>query len=236
MLSKRIANVWYAVVGQAVSEIEVDNAEALLDLEREQLHKKLAQYDRGLAGHAAVCERLRGERSRLERERKQLEPRVQASLAAGDRNGAAQKALRLEQLTQTQEVTEQQLHEAESMYRELLHAREVALRGARDRLEQLRSSIGAMRAQQALAELSELSAGMHGSLGMSELDVERLRLKVEDRRHAASARVRVARDVRDASELDSREAEQQGLAEAALLAYEARARVAQAGGEPQNNP
>lgn len=223
MLSKRIANLWYAVVGQAVSEIETENAEALLDLEREQLQQKLSQYDRGMAGHAAVIERLRAEVMRIEREHTSIEPSLQACLAAGDRSGAGHKALRLQQLSAQLDDTRQQLSDAEAMYRELLGSREVALRTARDKLEQLRSSISAMRAQQALAELSELSAGMHGSIGMSDVDVERLRLHVEDKRYAAAGRVRVARDCMSASAPEALRAEQQALQEAALLAYEARA-------------
>ena len=222
MLTKRIANLWCAVVGQSVSELETQHAEALLDLEREELHKKLQQYNRGLAGHAALCERLRFEVARLEREQKQAEPKLQARLNAGDRAGAGRHALRLQQVAEELQSCRQQLSEAEAMYRELTRSREIALRAARDKLEGLRSSISAMRTQQAMAELNELAAGMHGSLGLSDADVERLRQRVDDKRHLAAGRARVARDTIDMSEIDAAQANQEALAEAALQQYEAR--------------
>jgi hypothetical protein len=220
MLSRRITNLWCAVVGQSVSELEANHAEALLDLERDELHKKLLQYNRGLAGHAALCERLRFEVVRLERDQKLAEPKLQARLAAGDRVGAGRHALRLQQIAGELQTSQQQLTESEAMYRELTRSREIALRAARDKLDQLRNSISAMRAQQALADLTEMAAGMHGSIGLSDTDVERLRQRVDDKRHLAAGRARVARDSIDTSEVDAEQAQQEELAEAALRAYE----------------
>jgi hypothetical protein len=208
------------VVGQSVSELEAKHAEALLDLERDELHKKLMQYNRGLAGHAALCERLRVEVVRLERDQKLSEPKLQARLAAGDRAGAGRHALRLQQIATELQTSTQQLAESEAMYRELTRSREIALRAARDKLDQLRSSISAMRAQEALADLSEMAAGMHGAIGLSDTDLERLRQRVDDKRHLAAGRARVARDSIDTSEVDAEQAEQEVLAEAALQAYE----------------
>lgn len=222
MLAKRITNLWCAVVGQSVGELEAHHAEALLDLERDELHQKLVQYNRGLAGHAALCERLRVEIVRLEREQKTLEPKLQARIASGDRVGAGRHALRLQQLTSDLQLNREQHTQSESMYRELTRSREIALRAARDKLDQLRSSISAMRTQQALAELSEMAAGMHGSIGLSDTDVERLRQRVDDKRHLAVGRARVARDCIDTTAVAAEQAEQEALAEAALRDYEAR--------------
>jgi len=223
MLTRRITNLWCAVVGQSVGELEAKHAEALLDLERDELQKKLAQYNRGLAGHAGLCERLRVEEVRLEREQRSLEPKLQARLSAGDRAGAGRHAMRLSQLSAERKTCQEQLAESERMYRELTRSREVALRAARDKLDQLRSSISALRAQEALADLSELAAGMHGSIGLSDTDVERLRQRVDDKRHLAAGRVRVARDTLDTSAVEADEVEQSALAEVALREYEARA-------------
>jgi hypothetical protein len=225
MLSKRLANLWCAVVGQSVSELETQNAEALLDFEREALHQKVQQYNRGLAGHAALCERLKVEVVRLERERALLQPKLQARLSAGDRAGAGRHALRLQQIASELQTNTQQLEESEAMYRELVRSREVAMRAAHDKLNQLRGSITALRAQQALADLSEMAAGMHGSIGLSDADVERLRQRVDDKRHQAAGRVRVARDCIDTSAVDATQAEQEALAELALREYEAHSTV-----------
>ena len=52
MIGKRMWNVWRAVIGSGLSEIEAEHAEAMLDLERTELHDRVHQYNRGLAGYA----------------------------------------------------------------------------------------------------------------------------------------------------------------------------------------
>ena len=69
MISKRMFNVWRAVVGSGLTEVEANNAEAMLDLERFELHNKVHEYNRGLAGYAGLSEKLKGEIARLEQER-----------------------------------------------------------------------------------------------------------------------------------------------------------------------
>jgi hypothetical protein len=68
MITRRIVNVWRAVVGARLTELEAHHAEEMLELEREQLQQKLFQYNRGLAAHAGLCERLKAEIGRLEAE------------------------------------------------------------------------------------------------------------------------------------------------------------------------
>lgn len=222
MLSKRVINLWRAVVGSGVSELEAHHAEAMLDFEREELQRKLAEYNRGLAGHAGLCERLKAELARLSREHQQLEPKLQALLAAGDRVRAGDHALRLSRIGEEREHHAAQLAEAEALYRELLRSRDVALRAARDKLESLKRSIGELRVQEALADLSELAAGMQGSFGLSDGTLERIQERVRDKRNLAAGRVRVARESGSADDLHVREAEERALADAALAAYEAR--------------
>lgn len=222
MLSKRVFNLWRAVVGSGVSELEAHHAEAMLDFEREELQRKLAEYNRGLAGHAGLCERLKAELARLSREQQQLEPKLQALLAAGDRVRAGDHALRLSRLGEEREHQAAQLAEAEALYRELLRSRDVALRAARDKLESLKRSIGELRVQEALADLSELAAGMQGSFGLSDGTLERIQERVRDKRNLAAGRVRVARESGTSEDLSVREAEERALADAALAAYEAR--------------
>jgi phage shock protein A len=225
MLSKRLYNLWRAVVGSGVGELEAHHAEAMLDFEREELQRKLAQYNRGLAGHAGLCEKLKADLSRLQREQQLLEPKLQARLTAGDRAGAGNHALRLQRIAEEHEHHAAQLAEAEAFYRELSRSREVALRAARDKIEALKRGIGELRVQEALADLSELTAGMQGSLGLSDGTLERIQERVQDKRNLAAGRVRVARECFETEDRETREAEQRALADAALAAYEARGAV-----------
>jgi phage shock protein A len=220
MIGKRMFNVWRAVVGSGLTELEANNAEAMLDLERLELHNKVQQYNHGLAGYAALCEKLKSEIARLEAEQQRLEPKLRSRLDAGDRAGAGRHALRLEAVGGELAQHRAQRQEAEGTYKELVRAREVALVAARDRIESLKRGIGELKVQQALADLTELAAGMHGSIGISDGTLERIQERVEDKRNFAKGRVRVARDAFDSEDVRQREAEQAASAEAALRRYE----------------
>jgi len=69
-------------------------------------------------------------------------------------------------------------------------------------------------------DLTELAAGMHGSIGLSDGTLERVQERVEDKRNLAKGRVRVARDAFDSEDARLREAEQAASAEAALRRFE----------------
>jgi phage shock protein A len=211
-------------VGSGLTELEADNAEAMLDYEREELRRQVARYNQGLAGHAGLCQRIKAEISALEREREQLEPRIRARLSAGDREAAARHALRLENVDERLGRLEQEHDQAEATYRELVRAREQAIQGARARIEQLKRSIDDCKLQEALAELTELASGLQGSLGVSDGTLDRIKERLDERRHYAAGRVRVARESIDTEEIRAREAEQAALADQALTRFEARQR------------
>ena len=114
MIFRRIHRVWRAAVGQQLSELEAHNAEAMLDLEREQLHQQIAQYNRGLAGHAGMCARLSAQLERLEKEHTDLTTRVGTQLELDNRDKAARYALRLERIESEQVELRTQLEQAEA--------------------------------------------------------------------------------------------------------------------------
>ena len=62
-------------------------------------------------------------------------------------------------------------------------------------------SIGELKVQEALADLTELAAGLHGSIGQSDGTLERVQERVEDKRNFAKGRVRVARDAFDTGDV-----------------------------------
>jgi hypothetical protein len=96
---------------------------------------------------------------------------------------------------------------------------------ARDKLGALKRSIRELETQQALAGLSELSAGMQSSFDGSGATLERLLEQVEERRTLAVGRARVAREGLALG--GAHEAERALLAEQALRRLEA-----DSGGQP----
>jgi phage shock protein A len=227
MLTRRVTRLWRAVVGSGLTELEANNALAVLDYERETLRTQVAKYNQGLAGHAGLCHRMKAEIAGFQREREELEPRIQARLSAGDRAAASRHALRLEAIEDQLGRYKKELDEAEATYRELVRAREQAIVAARTRIDQLKRSIDECKLAEALAELTELASGLEGSLGHSDGTLDRVKERLDERRHFAAGRVRVARESIDTEELRAREAEQAALAAQALERFEARRRADQ---------
>jgi phage shock protein A len=222
MIIQRIVRIWRAWVGSGLSQLETEHAGELLGLEREQLCSRIAQYNRGLAGYAAMSERLKGQQKKLAHERRTHEARLAARLTAGDRTAAGRHALRIEVIDRESLQHAQRLTETEATYRELVRARDAALAAAGDKIESLKRSIGDYQVQKALAELTEVAAGMHGSLGLSDGTLERLKERVDDKRNLAAGRARVARDGIDTTSIEVQEAERDGIAQQALDRFEQR--------------
>ena len=138
---QRLRNLLRGFLGLFVSGLERKNPEALLEVEKENLRRQIANYNDGLAAHAGLCERLMAQVRKLETDERDLRAKATANLRAGNRDAAAQYALRLQ--TVQRELTEnrKQVEQADKTYRELLKARDVAMRAAQAKLETLKQSI-----------------------------------------------------------------------------------------------
>jgi len=218
----RIANLLRGFVSLFIKDVERRNPEALLELEQENLRKQVGNFNQGLAAHAGLCERLMGQVRKLESEQNDLRAKVTAHIRAGNRGPAGQYALRLQ--TVERELTENrgQLQQAEETYQNLLKARDVAVSTARAKIEGLKGAINDMRMKQAMAEITEMSAGMVSSLGGSGDTLNRLEEMVEEERTRAAGRARVARDALDMGDVKVKEAEMTALADQALADFAAR--------------
>ena len=92
-----------------------------------------------------------------------------------------------------------QLEQAETTYKNLLKARDVAVQTARAKIESLKGAINDMRMKQAMAELHEMSAGMITNIGGAGDTLNRLETMVTEERDKAAGRARVAKDAVDMS-------------------------------------
>jgi len=204
-----------------ISGMEKRNPEALLELEKENLREQISKYNKGLASHAGLAERLMSQVRKLETEERDLRAKTAAHLKAGNTDAAGQYALRLQ--TVQRELTEnrQQLGQAENTYKDLLKARDVAVSAAKAKIESLKSAITDMRMKQAMAELTEMSSGMVSEMGGAGDTLDRLTEMVNEERDKAAGRARVARDTIDMTDVDIKESEQKALAAQALADFAA---------------
>jgi phage shock protein A len=219
---KRLANVIRGFFGLFVSGMERRNPEALLEVEKENLRKQIANYNQGLAAHAGLCERLMTQIRKLETEERDLRAKAAANLRAGNREAAGNYALRLQ--TVQRELTENrgQLEQAETTYKELIRARDVSVKAAQAKIEALKSSLDDLKIKKATAELTEMASGMITSIGGSGDTLDRLHKMVEEERETAAGRARVARDSLNTTDFALQEGEQKALAEQALADFAAR--------------
>jgi phage shock protein A len=218
----RIANLFKAFLNVFVSSVERQNPEALLELEKENLRNQIGNFNQGLASHAALAERLMGQVRKLEADEREQRAKATAHLKAGNRTAAGQYALRLQ--TVERELTEnrRQLEQAEETYKNMVKARDVAVAGARAKIEGMRGAIADMRMNKAVAEMHEMAAGMIGEIGGSGDTLNRLHDMVEEERQKAAGRARVAKDAIDMTDVNIKEAEMTALADQALADFAAR--------------
>ena len=217
----RISNLIRGFFSLFITGLEKKNPEALLELEQENLRKQIASYNQGLAAHAGLAERLIGQVRRLETEEKELRARTAAHLRAGNKDAAAQHALRLQTVTRELAENRAQMEQAETTYKDLIRARDVAVNAARAKIESLKGAINDMRMKTAMAEMNEMASGMIGQIGGSGDTLNRLHEMVEEERNKAAGRARVARDSLDMSEVNVKEAEMKALADQALADFAA---------------
>jgi len=218
----RIANLFKGFMSLFISGVERRNPEALLELEQENLRKQVGQFNQGLASHAGLAERLMSQVRKLEAEQKDLRAKTTAHIRAGNNAAAGQYALRLQTVEQQLTENRVQLEQAETTYKNLIKARDVAVQTARAKIESLKGAINDMRMNQAMAELHEMSAGMITNIGGAGDTLNRLESMVTEERDKAAGRARVARDAVDMTGIEVKEAEMNALADQALADFAAR--------------
>jgi phage shock protein A len=232
---KRVGNLIRGFFGLFVGGLEKRNPEALLELEKEHLRKQIANYNQGLASHAGLCERLISQVKRLEIEDRDLRAKTTALLRADNRNAAGQYALRLQTVERELAENRSQLEGAEKTYRELMTARDVSIKAAQKKIEELKYALSDLKIKKATAELTEMAGGMIRTIGGTGDTLDRLHNMVAEERDKAAGRVRVAKDSFEIGDIHLKETEQKALADQALADFAAKEGLAlpsQASAEP----
>lgn len=223
---KRIGNLIRGFFGLFVGGIERRSPEALLDVEKENLRKEVANYNRGLAAHAGLCEELITKVTTLTAEEKDVRGKATAHLHAGNRDAAGQYALKLQAITLELDATHKKAEDAEQTYQKLLRARDVSVKAAQDKIKALQDKLGSLKVEKAGAALQEMASGMIGSIGGAGDTLDRLQLIVEEERTKAAGRARVAKDSLNLTDINLKESETKALQDQALAEFAAREGIA----------
>lgn len=216
----RIVNLFRGFLSLFISGLEKTNPRALIEAEKENLRKQIAQFNENLASHAGFVERLMRQVKLLEKQEQQLTAKIAANLKAGNRALAGQMALELRTIKEQLNENREQLQAADTTYKKLLKTRDVTVKEARDKIEKLKMMISEAELLEAQAELQEMAAGMVTSIGGSGDTLNRVEEYLNERRDKAAGRARVAASNIDISEVEMKEAEREALAEQALAEFE----------------
>jgi phage shock protein A len=219
---QRLANLFRGFLSLFIKDLERRSPEALLELEQENLRKQIANFNQGLVGHAGMSERLMGQVRKLESEERELRAKTTALLRAENRSAAGQYALRLQTVQRELEENRRQLEQAETTYKNLLKARDVAISTARAKIDRLKGAINDMRLNKAMAEMHEMASGMINEIGGAGDTLNRLEEMVEEERSKAAGRARIAKDAIDMTEVTVKEQELEALGDQALAEFAAR--------------
>ncbi len=218
---KRIGNLFRGFIGLFIGGIEKRNPEALLDVEKENLRKQISEFNKGLATHAALVEKLISQTKKLSKEETALRAKTTANLKAGNRQVAGEYAMKLQSVDTEHDEMASQLVAAELRYKELVKARDVSIKTAKKKIEDLSRNIDDMKVQKAMAEINEMASGMISEIGGAGDSLNRLEEMVTDERDRAAGRARVAKDSIDMGDINMQAAEEEALAEMALADFAA---------------
>lgn len=218
---KRLGNLIKGFFGLFVGGMEKRNPKALLEVEKENLRKQISRFNQGLASHAGIVEQLIARVKKLEKEETDLRAKTAANLKSGNRELAGQYALQLKRVDTEHDEVKIQLESAESQYKELIKARDISVKDAKAKIQEISRGIEDAEVQKAAAELNEMASGMITNIGGSGDTLNRLQEMVEEERTRAAGRSRVARDSMDLSEINMKESEQEALQDMALAEFAA---------------
>ena len=217
---KRLGNLIMGFLHLLTGALEERNPDVLLGLEQENLRKQLGNYNRGLSTHASLCERLNTQVKRLENEERSLRVQTTVLVRGGKRQKAGVFALRLQTVERDLRESRAQLARAEEVYRELSRARDQSFKRAQSQIQALRFDLDDLKIRRATTELTEAASGLITQIGGPGDTLKRLQELVENERDRAAGKARIAGDAMASTSFELDEAQQEALAEQALIDFE----------------
>jgi hypothetical protein len=113
------------------------------------------------------------------------------------------------------------MEESERTYKELLTARDVTMKAAREKIEKVARGINEAKVAKATAELNQMAAGMVTEIGAAGETLGRLEEIVREEKEKAAGVARVARDSIDMTGITMKAGEQKALEDLALADFAA---------------
>ncbi len=199
-----------------IKNVEMQNPEALLEAQKEELREKMSQFNTNLAKQAGFVARLERFVAEHEKKEKDLMAKAAANLKAGNKEIAGKCALERKSVVAALAGYRTQLETARKTYNELVKTRDITVKEARAKLEQLSQKLSQVKMKEAESELLEMSKSMVGELGEGGDTMNRLEEHLNERLELATGKATVAKDATDFGEIKMKESEQAALEDQAL--------------------
>lgn len=177
-----------------ISKVEQANPKALLEAESQALREAVALYNTNLAKQAAMVEKLKGRSEKLRKKIEMTTGRAKALLAGGDQKAAGRLALELKGLKSELSDLEGQTQQADTLYQNLSRQRDVYVRDANKRIENIKQKMNKAELAEAQAELAEIATATAFDIAGSGDTLARLEENLDERVAQAAGKVRVASD------------------------------------------
>lgn len=177
-----------------ISRVEQANPRALLEAESQALREAVALYNTNLAKQAAMVEKLKAREEKMRKQVEQITGRAKALLTSGDQKAAGRLALELKSQKSELADLEGQVQQADSLYVNLSKQRDVYVRDARKRIENIKIKMNKAELAESQAELAEIASATAFDIAGSGDTLARLEENLDERVAQASGKVRVASD------------------------------------------
>jgi len=141
-------------------------------------------------------------------------------IQAGKRELAGQLAVRFQAIQTESDSVDIQFKECETQYKELIRARDISVKAAKDKIEEISRGMNDLKVKKAAAELTEMANGMVSKIGSGADSLDRIGTIIEEERNKAAGRLRVAKDSGDMSKIAELESANNTSAEIALAQFE----------------
>ncbi len=215
----RIVAIFKGKSSQAVSKMEAANPEALLENEKNELKKAMANYNESLAKQHALVSRLKAQTLEQEKKNEMLKSRISALFAASQMDKAGELALQSKDLQRQVEENKAQLVQAEELVKSLTKQRDVYIDSAQKKIKSIEGKITRAKMAEAQAQLTEIASATAFNIDGSGANLDKINEHLDERIANAEGKAKVAQGQVEAADWNMSAAEQKALEAQALAEF-----------------
>ena len=190
----RLSKLFRGFLSLFVTNLETANPRALLEGEIISLQETVATYNKSLAKQAGMVERLRAQVAKERTGTERLKAKLQSLIQAQRMDDAARLALELKNRSQYLQDIEEQFQQADRQYRNLTQQRDVYVRDAHRRIQNIKTKLSQADIAESQARLAEIASATTFDLAGSGATLERLEESLDQKVADAMGKARVASD------------------------------------------